>query len=111
MKVLDEAQVTQFLMAARGSPYEALYHLAIVTGMRLGEIYGLTWDDLHWHTGELHVLRQAVNVAGRWMGFFELKTRFGTRIIKLGEATLTVLREHKLRQERQIAVHGFSLAG
>lgn len=106
MKVLDESQITRFLIAARGSPNEALYHLAIVTGMRLGELYGLTWDDLHWHTGELHVLRQAVNVQGGGWAFSDLKTRFGTRIIKLGDATLNVLREHRLRQERQIAFMG-----
>lgn len=106
MKVLDEAQVNQFLMAARESPYQALYHLAIVTGMRMGEIYGLTWDDLHWHTGELHVRRQALDVKGGGWCFGELKTRYGTRIVKLGESTLNVLRAHQERQQMQIAFAG-----
>jgi len=106
MKVLDEAQVNQFLMAARGSPYEALYYLAIVTGMRMGEIYGLTWDDLHWHTGELNVHRQIQEKKGGGWGFYEPKTRFGTRIVKLGEGTLNVLRNHKVRQELEMAFAG-----
>jgi len=106
MKVLDESQISRFLMAARDSPNEALYHLAIVTGMRMGELYGLTWDDLHWHPGELHVRRQAVNIRGGGWTFAELKTRYGTRIIKLGEGTLNVLRAHKKRQELQIAFVG-----
>ena len=72
MKVLDEAQVNQFLMAAHGSANEALYHLAIVTGMRLGEIYGLTWDDLHWHNGELNVHRRQEKT-GRGMGFLRVE--------------------------------------
>lgn len=106
MKVLDEAQVNQFLMAARNSPYEALYHLAIITGMRQGEIYGLTWDDLHWHTGELFVRRQALADKGGGWSFGELKTRYGSRIIKLGENTLNMLRAHKERQNLQIAFAG-----
>lgn len=106
MKVLDEAQVNQFLMAARGSPYEALYYLAIVTGMRMGEIYGLTWDDLHWHTGELNVHRQIQEKKGGGWDFYEPKTRFGTRMVKLGDGTLTVLRNHKSRQELEMAFAG-----
>jgi integrase len=106
MKVLDESQVNQLLMAARESPYEALYHLAIITGMRQGELYGLKWEDLHWHTGELHVRRQAVQTSGGGWAFAELKTRFGTRIVKLGEATLQVLRRHQQRQKTQIALAG-----
>ncbi len=106
MKVLDESQVNRFLMSARGSHYEALYHLAIITGMRQGELYGLTWDDLHWHTGELNVLRQAVSVSGGGWAFAELKTRYGTRTIKLGEGTLRMLQMHKERQTLQIAMAG-----
>ena len=106
MKVLDEAQVNQFLMAARGSPYEALYYLAIVTGMRMGEIYGLTWDDLHWHTGELNVRRQIQEKKGGGWDFYEPKTHFGTRMVKLGDGTLTVLRNHKSRQELEMAFAG-----
>ena len=36
MQVLDESQVSQFLVAAQGSPHDALYHLAITSGMRQG---------------------------------------------------------------------------
>ncbi len=33
------------------SPFEALYHLAVTTGMRQGELFGLKWTDLQWHSG------------------------------------------------------------
>ena len=36
MHVLDESQVSQFLVAAQGSPHDALYHLAITSRMRQG---------------------------------------------------------------------------
>ena len=41
MKFYEEDQVSQLLLSARGDRYEALYHLAIATGLRQSEILGL----------------------------------------------------------------------
>ena len=40
----EEARV--FLEAARGDRYEAIYVVAVTTGMRRGELLGLRWSDL-----------------------------------------------------------------
>lgn len=106
MTVLDESQVTQFLAAAGDSKYQALYHLAVTTGMREGELFGLKWSDLHWNNGTLHVQRQVQKIPGKPWKFSEPKTASGRRMIKLGEGTLQVLREHKERQTFQKAVAG-----
>lgn len=45
MKILDDNQVRQFLIFAQGHRYEALFHLAITTGMRMGELLGFKWSD------------------------------------------------------------------
>ena len=100
MQVLDEMQVSQFLIAAQDSPYYALYYLAITTGMRQGEIFGLRWDDLQWRTGILHVQRQVQKVPGSNWQFVEPKTHSGRRVIRLGEGTLQALRIQKLRQDQ-----------
>ena len=99
MQVLDQVQVGQFLVAAQPSPYRALYHLAITTGMRQGELFGLKWSDLQWLTGTLHIQRQVQRISGQGWSFEEPKTHAGKRTIKLGEGTLQVLREHRLHQE------------
>jgi len=101
MKFLDETQVPVFLVAAKGSPYEALYYLAITTGMREGELFGLQWSDLHWSDGLLYIQRQSQRVAGKGWWFEEPKTRSGKRLVKLGENTLQKLREHRARQQWQ----------
>lgn len=106
MKVLDEMQVNQFLVAAIGSPFEALYHLAVKTGMRQGELLGLKWGDLHWGSGRLCVQRQMQLVVGQGRIFQEPKTRAGRRVIQLGEGTLQVLRIHHQRQEFQKTIAG-----
>ncbi len=101
MIVLDVYQVSQFLIAAQGSYYEALYHLAIKTGMRQGELFGLKWTDLQWQSGTLQVQRQVKRVPGSGWQFAEPKTKKGRRKIQLGEGTLRVLRIHRTRQEQQ----------
>jgi integrase len=92
MQVWDEAQITHFLVAAKSSPNEALYHLAIVTGMRQGELLGLKWLDLQWTSGTLMIRRQVQFVPGEGWSFVEPKTKAGKRSIKIGENSLQVLR-------------------
>lgn len=48
MKVLNDNQARQLLIAAQGNRYEALYHFAITTGLRQGELLGLRWGDIDW---------------------------------------------------------------
>ena len=43
MKVLQGKDVSTFLQAFKGDPYEHLYYVDLFTGMRQGEIIGLTW--------------------------------------------------------------------
>jgi len=95
----NEYQVTQFLVAAQESPYRALYYVAVTTGMRIGEIFGLKWTDLRWGSGELHVQRQVQRIDGKGNIFVEPKTKAGRRTIRLGENTLQILREHREKQE------------
>jgi integrase len=106
MNVLDEAQVGRFLVAAQGSYYEALYYLAVTTGMRQAEMFGLKWIDLQWNSGTLHVQRQAQRVNGHGWAFVEPKTKSGRRTIKLGEGTLQVLRLHRQRLEQLKSLAG-----
>src|SRR5215208_8011183 len=60
----DLERARLFLEAARGDRFEALYLLAIQTGMRRGELLGLRWDDLDLDKALLHV-RQALAPNGK----------------------------------------------
>ena len=106
MQVLDETQVSQLLVAAKCSRHEALYHLAVTTGMRMGELFGLRWSDLHWVSGRIYVRRQVQYVPGQGWSFVEPKTRSGRRTIKLGEGVLQALREHLVRQQGERVAAG-----
>ncbi|RPI33834.1 MAG: site-specific integrase [Chloroflexota bacterium] len=106
MKVLNESQVIQFLSAAKGSPYEALYHLAVKTGMRQGELLGLQWSDLDWTSRTLRVERQWQRVSGVGTFFCPPKTKAGRRTIQLGQGMLQVLKAHLEYQQKLKAFAG-----
>src|SRR6266487_2937952 len=54
---LSLEQVYQLLDAARGHYMEALFKLALATGMRRGELLGLKWQDINFSTGTLQIRR------------------------------------------------------
>jgi integrase len=101
MQILDENQVSQFLVASHNSRHMALYHLAVVTGSRQGELFGLKWSDLMWNSGILYIKRQVQQIPGQRWKFIEPKTKSGRRSIRLGESTLQILREHLEQQQEQ----------
>ena len=54
---LSQDQMRTLLDAARGDKLEALYVLAITTGMRQGELLGLQWKEIDLEEGTLRVSR------------------------------------------------------
>lgn len=57
---LEDDQITQFLKAIEGHTHEYLYKIALFTGMREGEVLGLTWDCIDFKRGTLVIRRQLV---------------------------------------------------
>ncbi len=41
---IEEGKIAELLEAIKGHPYENVYRIDLFTGMRQGEILGLTWD-------------------------------------------------------------------
>ena len=54
---LRAEEVQAVLTAAASSRTGPRWVLALVTGMRQGEVLGLQWDDISWATGEIRVRR------------------------------------------------------
>jgi integrase len=99
MRPLSEAEARTFLNTAReaGDRFEALYVLAITTGLRRGELLGLRWDDADLDQGTLRVGRALVREGGRQV-VGETKTRRGRRRVNLTPRTVVALKAHRKRQ-------------
>jgi integrase len=96
MSVWDTDQVAQFLRAAQGHRWEALFYLAVTTGLRQSELLGLFWTDLDWQAGKLHIQRQYYR--GQ---LTELKRSSSRRPIVLGKVAIQKLRERQEIQARE----------
>lgn len=106
MKVLNENQALSFLSVVEGTRYEALYQLALVTGLRQGEILGLRWSDLDWSSGQLQIQRQLQRISGQGKVFTEPKSKAGRRLVVLGQTTLAKLRFHNDLQHQEQLIAG-----
>jgi integrase len=108
MRPLSETEVRAFLDVAResGDRFEALYVLALTTGLRRGELLGLRWDDVTMERSTLRVGRALVREGGRHT-LGETKTRRGRRQINLTPRPVSALKVHRKKQlEEKIKLTG-----
>lgn len=94
---LTEEQATTFLQATRGDRYETLYLLALLYGLRQGELLGLKWEDLQGHT---LLVRRTMSEARA--GRVEEETKSGKgRRVELSQKALESLRSHRENQNKE----------
>jgi integrase len=106
MRFYDEAQVSQFLIAAEGCRNEALYYIALYTGMRQAEILGLCWSDVDWKKKSIHVQRQLRRGFRDGELFTSPKSKAGIRTVLLGQNGLAQLEAHWQRQYQERVIAG-----
>jgi len=87
---LSAEQVKVLLAAARGDRLEALYVLAVTTGMRIGEMFGLRWSDVDLEAGTLQV-RRIVAADGTVNA---PKTASSRRTVRLSGLAIRALNKH-----------------
>jgi integrase len=94
---LSAEEAHRLIEAAREDPLEALYVLAIHTGMRQGELLALKWENIDLESGVINVKRTLTKDKGRLL-FGEPKSAKGRRRIDLTDAAVAALRAHLSRQ-------------
>jgi len=95
--VLSPADVRKLLETARGHRLEALFVLAVSTGARQGELFGLEWRDFDAEAGALSIQRTLIEVDGR-ITIGEPKTSKSRRSLDLPAYAVEALRAHRQRQ-------------
>jgi integrase len=99
---LTPEQVRILLAAVKGHRLEALFILALATGMRKGELLGLKWQDLNEAESTLQVrriLNRTPSSMGKGLVEAEPKTRKSRRGIVLPPFVLEALQQHRLLQQ------------
>lgn len=104
---LDAPEQKKLFEALKGNPFETLFLTATFTGMRIGELIGLTWDCVDFENEVIHVEKQLVQTRKKGQ-----KYRFGTlkngktRVIAPAPYIMQVLKKHKIAQAEQRLLMG-----
>lgn len=90
LKVWNRDQIRAFLAAASGHRLEALFHLAIDTGMRQGELFGLHWPEVDLEAATVRVVQSLGDVGGK-LGLKATKNESSRRVLRVCERTRDLL--------------------
>jgi integrase len=99
MQVWSATDAARVLATSNGDALEALWHLALTTGMRRGEILGLRWSDVDLNAGTLSVRRTLSRGSTSRLESGEPKTVAGRRRVALPASTIERLRRHGTKQK------------
>ena len=99
IRPLNHAQVSALFEAARGDRLEALYIVAVMMGLREGELLGLKWEDVDLQAGTLSV-RRSLSYTEKEPKFNSPKNGKG-RSLKLTATAMDALRRHRIAQNQE----------
>ncbi len=94
---LSPEEARRLLDTVCGDRLEALYVLALNTGMRQGELLALKWDDVDLENSLLRVRRTLTHADKRFI-LGEPKTKNSRRTIRLTTSAVNALKAHLSRQ-------------
>ena len=103
-RVLTFYEQTLFLAAISGDFYEPLYQIALCTGLRIGELSALTWEDINFEKKSLSVSRTLLYQKDYRTGeygfrFQTPKSGSSKRIVPLIPDAVQILKKHQKAQK------------
>ncbi len=99
---LDAPQLRRLLAVATDHRIGALVTLAATTGLRQGELLGLSWNDVDWNGGTLTIRRSLARAWGSGRAAYALaepKTKRSRRTIHVADVAIDALRREQREQE------------
>lgn len=99
IKPLNREQAGAFLREIQGHTHEYLFRIALFTGMRQGELLGLSWENIDLDHGTLAVKRQLCREkkkGGKY--YFSPPKNNKSRVLTLAPSVVRLFRWQKLKQ-------------
>jgi len=100
MHPLSAHEARNLLEAAQSDRLEALYTLAVHTGMRRGELLGLKWGDVDLD-GQTVRIRRTLTRKGTGYVLGDPKTKGSRRTVRLTQRAAEALKSHRVRQAEE----------
>lgn len=96
---MEQDKIGAFLTAIKGNKYELLYLVTLFTGMRQGEVLGLTWDCVDFTHNTLYVnkqLQKTKKVGGSYTLAPTKNSR--ARMVTAAPSVMALLKKQRSRQ-------------
>ena len=106
IKPMEEEDLTRFLKAIKGNPYELVFFVTVFTGLRQGEVLGLTWDCVNFDQNTLYINKQHGKVKGGKEYVFSSLKNDKPRMVVAADGVMDVLKKQKARQQRWAELAG-----
>ncbi len=102
-RVLTRDEQENFIKAIKGATYEVLFLTALNTGLRIGELLALTWDDISFENKEITVTKQMTYTKDRATKKYTNKittpkTKAGTRVVPVPDFLIPRLKELRVKE-------------
>ena len=93
---LEQEDIMKFLNAIQGNKFEYIYLVTLFTGMRQGEVLGLTWDCVDFNANTLYINKQ-LQKSKKVGGAYQLVPTKNSkaRLITVAPSVMTVLKRQK----------------
>ena len=103
-KYLDEIQAAELLDCLEREPvqYRAMISLLLYSGMRRGELCGLTWEDVKIDECLIDINKSSLYLSDRGIFDDETKNFSSKRVIKVPDLVMRLLSEHKRTQTEEL---------
>ena len=99
IKPLDDEEMARFLDTISSHEYEIIYRVTLFTGLREGEVLGLTWDCVDFQNGKIIVKQQLQKVRGTGGEYQLVSTKNGkSRTITPASYVIQLLRKQRAKQ-------------
>ncbi len=103
----DQKKIENYCLNSREYYYSIGILLCLYTGLRIGELVALTWDDVNFKTKELNINKTITRIRKNkeWIEMIiEPKTKKSIRKIPLGNEIIVLLKELKKKKNSKYIV-------
>ena len=107
-RILNDEEIELMLESTKNCQLHEFLIIALGTGMRMGEILGLTWDCIDFKNGIIDVKKTLCYLPNNGKAIYEFhapKTKAGKRQIPMTKAVKDSLERQKIRKDRIMIRH------